>query len=59
MKDRELKNYIEKARKEAEKAGKTEEKEEAQQECEDEGLEFKVDNQEDLEKAEELARKYY
>jgi Sec-independent protein translocase protein TatA len=57
MKDRELKNYIEKARKEADKAQKTEEKE--QQESEDEGLEIKVDNQEDLEKAEELARKYY
>ena len=59
MKDRELKNYIEKAQKEAAKA---QQKEDGSKQCEnkdeEESVEFKV-NQEDDEKARELAEKYY
>ena len=59
MKDRELKNYIEKAQKEA---AKTQKKEDGSKQCEnkdeEESVEFKV-NQEDDEKARELAEKYY
>jgi MFS family permease len=59
MKDRELKNYLAKAQKEVAKVQK---KEDESNECENkdekDSLEFKV-NQEDDEKARELAEKYY
>lgn len=57
IKDRELKNYIEKAQREVEKAQKKE-NEECLDETEDGNVEFTV-NQEDMEKAAELAEKYY
>jgi hypothetical protein len=59
MKDRELKTYLEKAQKIAAKA---EQKEDGSKQCEnkdeEDSVEFKV-NQEDDEKARELAEKYY
>jgi MFS family permease len=60
LKDRELKNYIEKAKKEV---AKVQQKEDGSKQCEsnkdeDETVEFQV-NQEDEEKARELAEKYY
>jgi hypothetical protein len=59
MKDRELKSYIEKAKKEVAKA---QQKEDGSNQCEnkdeDETVEFQV-NHEDDEKARELAEKYY
>jgi MFS family permease len=58
MRTRELKNYIEKAKKEVAKSQKKEEEENCPKENEDTGVEFKV-AQEDAEKAEELAQKYY
>jgi MFS family permease len=58
MKDRELKNYIEKAKKEAAKAQKKEEEENTQKENEDTEVEFEV-NQEDYEEALKEAEKYY
>lgn len=59
MKDRELKNYIEKAQKEAAKAqNKEDESKQCENKDEEESVEFKV-NQEDDEKARELAEKYY
>jgi MFS family permease len=58
LKKRELKNYIEKAQKEATKAMRNEEEENKQ--CENENDEWEIDvNQEDSEKATELAEKYY
>jgi MFS family permease len=59
IKDRELKNYLEKAKQIAEKAQKDEENKEKQREDEDSELEFTVESPEDREKAEELAEKYY
>jgi hypothetical protein len=56
MKDRELKNYIEKAKKEAEKAQKKEE-ENAQTENGDAEVEFEVNQ--DYEEALKEAEKYY
>src|SRR3990170_9149077 len=59
MKDRELKNYIEKAQKEAAKAqNKEDESKQCENKDEEDSVEFKV-NQEDDEKARELAEKYY
>ena len=59
MKDRELNNYIAKAQKEVAKAqNKEDESEQCENNDEDEPVEFKV-NQEDDEKARELAEKYY
>ena len=58
LKKRELKNYIEKAQKEATKAMRNEEEENKQ--CENENDDWEIDvNQEDSEKATELAEKYY
>ena len=57
MKDRELKTYLERAQKIATKAHEKDDKQ-AEKEEKDVGLEFKVE-QEDMEKAEELAQKYY
>jgi Sec-independent protein translocase protein TatA len=58
MKDRELKGYIEKAKKEVAKAQqKEDESKQCENKDEDETVEFKV-NQEDDEKARELAEKY-
>ncbi len=57
MKNRELKNYIEKAQKEAAKAMR---KEEESKQCENENDEWEFEvKQEDSEKATELAEKYY
>lgn len=63
MKDRELKNYIEKAKRKVEKSLENEDERNEEKECrndeaEPEGLEFEV-IQEDMEKAEELAEEYY
>ena len=56
IKDRELKNYIEKAQKEA---AKTKEKEEENKQCEKENNEIGFEVNQDDEKARELAEKYY
>ena len=60
MRARELKNYIAKAQKEVAKAQNKgeDESEQCEKEAEEESVEFKVD-QEDDEKARELAEKYY
>jgi MFS family permease len=59
MKDRELKTYLEKAQKIAAKAEQTEDgSKQCENKDEDETVEFQV-NQEDDEKATELAEKYY
>ncbi len=59
MKDRELKNYIAKAQKEVARAqNKEEESNQCEKEDKEDFVEFKV-NQEDDEKARELAEKYY
>jgi MFS family permease len=59
MKDRELKNYIEKAQKEAAKAlNEEDDGKQCEKEDEEDSVEFKV-NPEDDEKAQELAEKYY
>jgi MFS family permease len=59
IKERELKTYLEKAQKIAAKPPKNEtESKQCENKDEDEGLEFQV-NQEDDEKARELAEKYY
>jgi hypothetical protein len=57
MKERDLKNYIEKAKKEVAKAQKREEGEK-EEEDEESNVEFEV-AQEDAEEAEKLAEKYY
>jgi hypothetical protein len=59
IKDRELKTYLKKAQKIAARIPKNEaESEQCETKAENTGLEFKV-NQEDDEKARELAEKYY
>jgi MFS family permease len=59
LKDRELKNYIAKAKKEVAKSqNKEDESTECEKKDEEDSVEFKV-NQEDDEKARELAEKYY
>jgi MFS family permease len=59
MKDRELKNYIEKAKKEVAKAQqKKDENKQCENKDEEDSVEFTI-NQEDEEKARQLAEKYY
>jgi MFS family permease len=58
MKDRDLKSYIAKAQKEVAKAQKNEDGKQCENKDEEDSVEFKV-NQEDDEKARELAEKYY
>jgi MFS family permease len=58
MKDRELKHYIEKAKKEVAKAHEQENDDKQCEDKDEEDVEFQV-NQEDDEKARQLAEKYY